>query len=306
MIDQQAGTSTGTVSVRSTGTRATRALGIVCLAGTALLVFLGLVGTPDDEVQGDAVRILYIHVPAAWVAYLAFGVTALVQRALPLEAHPLAHVGSLRRRFGRDRRALHRAHPGDRHDLGPHLTWGVYWTWDARLTTTALLFVLFLGYLAAAPHACEPRGTSEAQRHRSGSSPSSTCRSCTSRSSGGARCTRTRRCSAVTSSADRGHHALHPVPRHRRVHAHLRVAAGAPFRIAVTGRALDEHGLELALAERRAEAAWRRRHDDAMRAGDPRRATSSCSAASRSTRSGSSRAAASLAKQLPAEDKPWT
>ena len=77
MIDQQPVTSTGTVSVTSTGTKATRALGVVCLAGTALLVFLGLIGTPEDEVQRDTVRILYIHAPGAWVAYLAFGVTTL-------------------------------------------------------------------------------------------------------------------------------------------------------------------------------------------------------------------------------------
>ena len=77
MLDQQAETSSGIGSVTSTGTKATRALGVACLAGTALLVFLGLVGTPEDEVQGDSVRLLYIHVPAAWLAYLAFGVTAL-------------------------------------------------------------------------------------------------------------------------------------------------------------------------------------------------------------------------------------
>ncbi len=83
MLDQQPATSTGaetsigTGSVTSTGTKATRALGIACLAGIALLVFLALVGTPEDEVQGDTVRLIYIHAPAMWVAYLAFGVTTL-------------------------------------------------------------------------------------------------------------------------------------------------------------------------------------------------------------------------------------
>ena len=147
MIDQQAGTSTGTIAVTSTGTKATRALGIVCLAGTALLVFLGLVGTPEDEVQRDTVRILYIHAPAAWVAYLAFGVTALAS-ALYLVRRTRSLVW--------DRVA------GASAELGVIFTgltlllgslwgrpvWGVWWAWDARLVTTAVLFFLYLGYLA--------------------------------------------------------------------------------------------------------------------------------------------------------------
>ena len=166
MIDQQAGTSTGAASVTSTGTKATRALGIVCLAGTALLVFLGLVGTPEDEVQRDTVRILYIHAPAAWVAYLAFGVTALSS---------VLYLWKRTRSLTWDRIAGASAEIGVLFTavtlatgmIWGHLSWGVYWTWDARLTTTALLFVLFLGYLAlrrmpAEPHVrakrgCDPR-----------------------------------------------------------------------------------------------------------------------------------------------------
>ncbi len=155
MLDQQGETSTGIVSVTSTGTKATRALGIACVAGTALLVFLGLVGTPEDEVQGDSVRLLYIHAPAMWVAYLAFGITAL---------------GSVMYLWKRTRSLTWDRVAGASAEIGVvftavglvtgmiwgHLSWGVYWTWDARLTTTALLFVLFLGYLALRRMPAEP------------------------------------------------------------------------------------------------------------------------------------------------------
>ena len=49
---------------------------------------------PTDAVQGDAQRLMYLHVPAAWLAYLAFGVTALGVGAVPLAAHPLDRSGT--------------------------------------------------------------------------------------------------------------------------------------------------------------------------------------------------------------------
>ena len=155
MIDQQPVTSTGKVSVTSTGTKATRALGVVCLVGTALLVFLGLVGTPEDEVQRDTVRILYIHVPGGMGRVPRVRRHRAGERALPLEAH---------RSLTWDRVAGASAEIGVLFTaltlvtgmIWGRPTWGVYWTWDARLTTTALLFVLFLGYLALRRMPAEP------------------------------------------------------------------------------------------------------------------------------------------------------
>ena len=61
----------------ATGTRATRVIGVLALLGLPLLLLLGLVTSPPDVTMGDSVRIMYVHVPSAWLAYLAFGVTAL-------------------------------------------------------------------------------------------------------------------------------------------------------------------------------------------------------------------------------------
>src|SRR5262249_1804387 len=64
-------------AVTTTGTKATRVIGALALIGLGWLLLFGLVISPPDENQGQAVRMLYIHVPTVWLAYLAFGVTAL-------------------------------------------------------------------------------------------------------------------------------------------------------------------------------------------------------------------------------------
>jgi heme exporter protein C len=100
---------------------------------------------PPDAIQEQLSRILYVHVPAAWLAYLAFGIT-MVGSALYL----------WRKTMIWDRVAASSA------EIGVLLTgltlivgmiwgkstWGVWWTWDARLTLTAIMFFVYLGYLA--------------------------------------------------------------------------------------------------------------------------------------------------------------
>lgn len=133
--------------VAGTGTRATRVLGVATLAGVVALAVLGLVVSPEDVVQGDTVRLMYVHVPAAWLAYLSFFVTALGS---------VLYLARRTRSLGWDRLAAASAEVGLLFTgvclvtgmVWGNLTWGVYWTWDARLTSTALLFVLFLGYIA--------------------------------------------------------------------------------------------------------------------------------------------------------------
>ena len=126
----------------------TRVLGWATAVTLALTALMALVVTPADAVQKDAVRLLYLHVPTAWVAmYLSFGITTLASvlwlwrrtrsDTWDLLAGASAEIGvvfiGLTLAVG---------------SIWGRTTWGVWWTWDARLTSTAVLFVLYLGYLA--------------------------------------------------------------------------------------------------------------------------------------------------------------
>lgn len=112
-----------------------------------VLAVLALWVAPPDAVQGDAQRLMYVHVPAAWLAYLAFFVTAVASalwlwprtRAVhwDLLAGASAEVGVV---FTGLTLALG--------SLWGRPIWGTWWEWDARLTTTLVLFFLYLGYLA--------------------------------------------------------------------------------------------------------------------------------------------------------------
>lgn len=132
---------------RVTGTPFTRGLGIVTIVGIVWLVIFGLFVTPADVNQGETVRIMYAHVPGAWLAYLAFIVTALSSTM---------YLWRRTRSLTWDRIAGASAEIGVLFmgislvtgSLWGRLTWGTFWTWDARLTTTAFLFVTYIGYLA--------------------------------------------------------------------------------------------------------------------------------------------------------------
>ncbi len=125
----------------------TRAVGFAAIVMLAWLVAFGLGFSPADRDQSEAVRIMYVHVPTVWVAYVAFTVTA---------ACSAFYLFTKRHSLGFDRFAGASAEIGVvfmaltlmTGMLWGRITWGVYWQWDARLTTTALLFVSFIGYLA--------------------------------------------------------------------------------------------------------------------------------------------------------------
>jgi heme exporter protein C len=137
----------GAPSTRSTGTPATRVIGITVVVAMAWLVLFGLVLSPADVNQGESVRLLYIHVPTIWVAYLSFIVTA---------GASASYLFTKKHSLGWDRLAGASAEFGVAFvaltlvvgSMWGRLTWGVFWQWDARLTTTALLFVTYIGYLA--------------------------------------------------------------------------------------------------------------------------------------------------------------
>lgn len=127
-----------------TGSRATRVLGLLTLVGVVSVVLLGLFVTKPDAFQGDRARLLYVHVPVAIAMNVGFAVTALgsamwlwkKSRWWDTVAAASAEVG-----------VVFTALTLLNGSLWGKATWDTYWTWDARLTSTALLFLLYLGYL---------------------------------------------------------------------------------------------------------------------------------------------------------------
>lgn len=118
--------------------------------GAALVAFgafAGLTMTPADYLQGETVRILYIHVPAAWLGMGGWTGLAIASIAFLVWRHPLAMVAA---------RAI--ALPGATFAavclvtgaIWGRPTWGTYWQWDGRLTSMLLLFFVYCGWIALA------------------------------------------------------------------------------------------------------------------------------------------------------------
>ena len=117
-------------------------LAAACLAAGLYLAFFV---APADYQQGDSMRIMYIHVPAAWLAMFCYSLMAVAALGTLVWKHPLADV------------AAKAAAP-----LGAAFTllalftgsvwgkpmWGTWWVWDARLTSVLVLFIMYLGLIA--------------------------------------------------------------------------------------------------------------------------------------------------------------
>src|SRR6204780_3493840 len=119
------------------------------LGGVTVIAFaFGLdlaMGAPDDYQQGATVKIMFLHVPSAWLGMLAWGVMTIAALGTLVWRHPLADV------------AAKAAAP-----IGAGFTflalvtgslwgrpmWGTYWEWDARLTSVLILFLMYLGLIA--------------------------------------------------------------------------------------------------------------------------------------------------------------
>jgi heme exporter protein C len=99
-----------------------------------------VIGAPDDYQQGSTAKIMYIHVPSAWLSMFIWGTMSIAALGTLVWRHPLADV------------AAKAAAP-----IGAALTlqclitgmlWGTYWVWDGRLTSVLVLFLMYLGVLA--------------------------------------------------------------------------------------------------------------------------------------------------------------
>ena len=105
----------------------------------------GLFFSPADWQQGDAVRIMYVHVPAAWLASLGYVMLALCSAASLIWRHPLADLAAAEiGPVGAAVTALCLATGS----LWGKPMWGAWWVWDARLTSVLVLFFLYLGHVA--------------------------------------------------------------------------------------------------------------------------------------------------------------
>jgi heme exporter protein C len=122
----------------------TRALGWLAVLGLIGGLVAGFGYAPREAIQGNVQRIMYLHVPSVLTAYLAFGLVLLGSAAYLMT-----------RRSGWDRLSAAAAEIGVLFtavtivsgSIWGRPTWGVWWTWDARLTSTAVLLLVYVGYL---------------------------------------------------------------------------------------------------------------------------------------------------------------
>jgi len=117
----------------------------LALAGWALV--WGLFFAPADQLQGETVRILYIHVPSAWLAMIGWSVIAGASLTELVWRHPLAGIAA---RAAAVPGAAFTAICLATGSLWGRPAWGTWWVWDGRLTSMLVLLFLYFGYIALA------------------------------------------------------------------------------------------------------------------------------------------------------------
>lgn len=113
----------------------------------ALLVWGGwsVYNSPPDYQQGDTVRIMFIHVPAAWLSLFTYSFIAGASILALIFRHPLGHVAA---RAAAPIGAIFTLAALITGSLWGQPMWGTWWVWDARLTSVLVLFFIYLGYMA--------------------------------------------------------------------------------------------------------------------------------------------------------------
>ena len=117
------------------------------VAVLSLHAYLSLVYSPKDNVQGDAVRLLYLHVPVAWLAYVSFAVTTVCS-ILFLVPKTRSNVYDVLAGASAKAGIIFCGLTLILGALWGRPIWGVYWAWDARITSTAVLLFLYIGYVS--------------------------------------------------------------------------------------------------------------------------------------------------------------
>ena len=118
-------------------------------AATALCFAVGLwyafFNSPEDYQMGDMVRVMYIHVPNAWLSQFVYGVMAVSALGTLVWRHPLADVAN---KAAAPLGAVFTALALFTGSLWGRPTWGTFWEWDGRMTSTLVLLLIYLGIIA--------------------------------------------------------------------------------------------------------------------------------------------------------------
>jgi heme exporter protein C len=108
-------------------------------------LYLALFVAPPDYQQGEAYRIMFVHVPAAWMALMVYGMMAAASVIGLVWRHPLAEIAA---RAAAPIGAAFTAVALFTGSVWGKPMWGTFWVWDARLTSVLILLFLYLGYIA--------------------------------------------------------------------------------------------------------------------------------------------------------------
>jgi heme exporter protein C len=118
-------------------------------------LYLALIRAPQDYQQGETVRIMYVHVPAAWMALMVYTFMALAHGTAIVFRHPLADLAAKAAAPAGSCFTFLALATGS---LWGRPMWGTWWQWgDARLTSMFVLLLLYLGYLAVWQAVSEPK-----------------------------------------------------------------------------------------------------------------------------------------------------
>ena len=112
---------------------------------TPVALYWALIVAPADYQQGEAYRIIFVHVPAAWMATFTYAAVAVASLVALIWRHPLAEVSA---RAAAPVGAVFTAIALFTGSVWGKPMWGTWWVWDARLTSVLILFFLYLGYMA--------------------------------------------------------------------------------------------------------------------------------------------------------------
>lgn len=128
-------------------------LSILSYVAIMVALYMAFLYAPTERTMGDVQRIFYFHVPSAWVSFIAFGVVAVAS---------IFFLATGKSRW--DRLAYSSAEVGILFltlvlitgPLWAKPVWGVYWTWDARLTTSFILWLIYIAYLMLRNYVSDP------------------------------------------------------------------------------------------------------------------------------------------------------